>query len=91
MATALFENVIFGPIRSRRLGISLGINLLSLDQKLCNFECIYCECGWRGNGRKSFNPKEEVIELLSSKLQQMPTKPPNFPQSARTAGSSVLG
>ena len=71
MATALFENVIFGPIRSRRLGISLGINLLSLDQKLCNFECIYCECGWRGNGRKSFNPKEEVIELLSSKLQQM--------------------
>ena len=71
MATALFENVIFGPIRSRRLGISLGINLLSLDQKLCNFECIYCECGWKGNGRKSFNPKEEVIELLSSKLQQM--------------------
>ena len=71
MATALFENVIFGPIRSRRLGISLGINLLSLDQKLCNFECIYCECGWRGNGRKSFNPKEEVIELLSNKLQQM--------------------
>jgi wyosine [tRNA(Phe)-imidazoG37] synthetase (radical SAM superfamily) len=71
MATALFENVIFGPIRSRRLGISLGINLLSLDQKLCNFECIYCECGWRGNGRKSFNPKEEVIELLCNKLQQM--------------------
>ncbi len=71
MATALFENAIFGPIRSRRLGISLGINLLSLDQKLCNFECIYCECGWKGNGRKSFNPKEEVIELLSSKLQQM--------------------
>jgi wyosine [tRNA(Phe)-imidazoG37] synthetase (radical SAM superfamily) len=71
MATALFENVIFGPIRSRRLGISLGINLLSLDQKLCNFECIYCECGWKGNGRKSFNPKDEVIELLSSKLQQM--------------------
>jgi wyosine [tRNA(Phe)-imidazoG37] synthetase (radical SAM superfamily) len=71
MATALFENVIFGPIRSRRLGISLGINLLSLDQKLCNFECIYCECGWKGNGKKSFNPKDEVISQLCEKLQQM--------------------
>ena len=71
MATALFENIIFGPIRSRRLGISLGINLLSLDQKLCNFECIYCECGWKGNGKKSFNPKDEVINHLCEKLQQM--------------------
>lgn len=71
MATALFKNVIFGPIHSRRLGISLGINLLSLDQKLCNFECIYCECGWKSNGKKSFNPKDEVIKQLSEKLQQM--------------------
>ena len=43
MSTALFDKVIFGPIRSRRLGLSLGVNLLPLNDKLCNFDCIYCE------------------------------------------------
>lgn len=44
--TALFNYVIFGPVRSRRLGVSLGVNLLPTHSKLCNFDCIYCECGW---------------------------------------------
>jgi wyosine [tRNA(Phe)-imidazoG37] synthetase (radical SAM superfamily) len=46
MATFLFNEIIFGPVQSRRLGMSLGINLLPLKNKLCNFNCIYCECGF---------------------------------------------
>lgn len=42
----LFENIIIGPIHSRRLGNSLGINLLPLKRKFCTYDCIYCECGW---------------------------------------------
>ncbi|MDL2256542.1 radical SAM protein, partial [Parabacteroides sp. OttesenSCG-928-K15] len=45
MATILFDSIIFGPIHSRRLGVSLGVNLLPADGKLCSFNCIYCECG----------------------------------------------
>jgi len=45
MGTFLFNEIIFGPVQSRRLGISLGINLLPLNSKLCNFNCLYCECG----------------------------------------------
>ena len=44
--TSLYDNIIFGPVRSRRLGLSLGVNLLPVDSKLCNFDCLYCECGW---------------------------------------------
>lgn len=42
----LFNSIIYGPIRSRRLGMSLGINLMPTDAKLCSFDCVYCECGW---------------------------------------------
>ncbi|MBO8481223.1 MAG: radical SAM protein, partial [Muribaculum sp.] len=42
MSTALFENIVFGPVSSRRLGVSLGVNLLPQHGKLCNFNCIYC-------------------------------------------------
>jgi wyosine [tRNA(Phe)-imidazoG37] synthetase (radical SAM superfamily) len=45
MATFLFDSVVFGPVISRRLGNSLGINLLPNDKKICSFNCIYCECG----------------------------------------------
>ena len=45
MSTILFDKIVFGPIHSRRLGISLGMNLLPTDGKLCSFNCIYCECG----------------------------------------------
>lgn len=45
MSGILFDEIVFGPVRSRRFGISLGINLLPLDSKLCSYDCIYCECG----------------------------------------------
>lgn len=71
--TALFEDVIFGPVRSRRLGLSLGVNLLPVHAKLCTFDCIYCECGWNAEhrGSRRFNEREVVREALSAKLQQM--------------------
>lgn len=71
MATALFDKIIFGPIKSRRLGTSLGVNLLSTDQKLCNFECIYCECGWSGGAKAHFNKKNDVLTILREQLQKM--------------------
>lgn len=71
--TALFEDVIFGPVRSRRLGLSLGVNLLPVHAKLCTFDCIYCECGWNAEhrGSRRFNAREVVREALSAKLQAM--------------------
>lgn len=71
MATALFDKIIFGPIKSRRLGTSLGVNLLSTDQKLCNFECIYCECGWSGGSKAHFNKKADVLAILREQLLKM--------------------
>ena len=72
MSTSLFDQVIFGPVHSRRLGLSLGVNLLPVDNKLCNFNCIYCECGWGAKGaRPRFNPRDEVRRLLGAKLREM--------------------
>ena len=51
MSTILFSSPIFGPVHSRRLGVSLGVNLLPADGKLCTFDCIYCECGFNGDHR----------------------------------------
>ena len=50
--TIIFPSPIFGPIHSRRLGVSLGINLLPDDGKVCSFDCIYCECGFNAEHRK---------------------------------------
>lgn len=72
MATKLYDDIIFGPVRSRRLGLSLGVNLLPVDSKLCSFNCIYCECGWTEAGHKPrFNKREDVSRLLTSKLFEM--------------------
>jgi wyosine [tRNA(Phe)-imidazoG37] synthetase (radical SAM superfamily) len=46
MATFLFEGIVFGPVSSRRLGKSLGVNIMPSESKMCNYNCIYCECGW---------------------------------------------
>ncbi|MBR5464553.1 MAG: radical SAM protein [Alistipes sp.] len=79
--TALFENVIFGPIRSRRLGLSLGVNLLPIHAKLCTFDCIYCECGWNAErrGEMRFNDREVVRTQLAEVLEKMVDEgtPPN--------------
>lgn len=71
--TALYNNIIFGPIRSRRLGISLGVNLLPVESKLCSFDCIYCECGWNSehSGQRRFNSREDVNNMLRDTLQKM--------------------
>jgi wyosine [tRNA(Phe)-imidazoG37] synthetase (radical SAM superfamily) len=74
MSTFLFDETIFGPVISRRLGVSLGINLLPNNRKLCTFDCVYCECGWnpKGMNLKAQMPNaQEVSELLEQKLQQM--------------------
>lgn len=74
MATILFDSVIFGPVTSRRLGVSLGINLLPNDAKLCNYDCVYCECGLNEQSRKAksrFHAETAVMEALESKLLVM--------------------
>lgn len=67
--TFLFDEIIFGPIKSRRLGISLGINLLPVKRKICTFDCIYCECGFNDEYKNidSFPSRELVKERLEEK------------------------
>jgi Fe-S oxidoreductases len=77
MATFLFDEIIFGPVRSRRLGVSLGINLLPTKRKICNFNCIYCECGWTRDIEKAVSHlprREEVYNALESKLSELNKK-----------------
>ncbi|MCQ2174621.1 MAG: radical SAM protein [Bacteroidales bacterium] len=68
----LREETVFGPIRSRRLGNSLGINLLPVNGKLCNFDCIYCECGWNDEGRndRKLPSAAEVESALDAALKK---------------------
>ena len=74
MSTILFDKLVFGPVYSRRLGISLGINLLPTDSKYCNFDCIYCECGWskKSGDTKLVLPKRAKLkQLLGARLQEL--------------------
>lgn len=74
MPTFLFDSIVFGPVRSRRLGVSLGINLLPVQRKVCSFNCIYCECGWTtGAGTESpaLPSRQAVYEALRIKLSEM--------------------
>ena len=74
MATFLFDQTIFGPVISRRLGVSLGINLLPNYTKRCSFDCIYCECGWnpeKGKRIGKLPSRENVRSLLRQKLIEM--------------------
>lgn len=74
MATFLFDKIVFGPVKSRRLGVSLGMNLLPVDKKICNFDCIYCECGWNEKSNKSkpaLPSRSEVFNSLEAKLKSM--------------------
>jgi len=77
MPTFLFDEIIFGPVKSRRLGVSLGINLLPVKRKICNFNCIYCECGWTKDIEKAVTKlpgREEVYNALDKKLSEMKVK-----------------
>ena len=73
MSTIIYPSPIFGPVQSRRLGISLGINLLPPDGKVCSFDCIYCECGFNESHRpkQPLPTREEVATALERKLRQM--------------------
>lgn len=74
MATFLFDSIVFGPVSSRRLGVSLGINLLPVSRKVCSFNCIYCECGWTtGKPDKSekLPSRADVYNALRKKLSEM--------------------
>lgn len=66
------EELVFGPIHSRRLGSSLGINLLPTKGKLCNFDCVYCECGWNRDGRgdRRLPAAGELRDALEAKLKE---------------------
>ena len=73
MSTVIYPSPIFGPIKSRRLGVSLGINLLPGDGKVCTFDCLYCECGFNAERRpkQKLPTRSEVAAALEQKLQQM--------------------
>ena len=73
MSTVIYPSPIFGPVKSRRLGISLGINLLPGDGKVCTFDCLYCECGFNAERRpqQKLPTRSEVSRALESKLRQM--------------------
>ena len=67
-----FDDIVFGPIFSRRLGSSLGVNILPTQGKLCNFDCIYCECGWNKDGKSDgrFPRLAEVEAALEKKMSE---------------------
>ncbi|MBR2151400.1 MAG: radical SAM protein [Prevotella sp.] len=73
MSTVIYNSPIFGPVHSRRLGISLGINLLPADGKVCSFDCIYCECGFNEDHRPTLPmpTRQQVAERLEQQLQKM--------------------
>ena len=78
MSTIIYPSPIFGPVHSRRLGVSLGINLLPADGKVCSFDCVYCECGLNADYRaKTPMPTyEKVIKALENKLIDMKANGP---------------
>ena len=73
MQTVLFHSTIYGPIRSRRLGMSLGINLMPNDGKICSFDCLYCEAGFnaQGPGKDGVPTREAVKKQLRRKFEEM--------------------
>lgn len=70
----LFDLIIFGPVRSRRFGISLGINLLPTSYKFCTFDCVYCECGWtryHSDRKQKLFTFGEIVTALEEKCLKL--------------------
>jgi wyosine [tRNA(Phe)-imidazoG37] synthetase (radical SAM superfamily) len=69
----LFGDIVFGPVKSRRFGVSLGINLLPLSNKVCNFNCIYCECGWTDlqKAEVTYFPAEEILQSIEDQFKHI--------------------
>ena len=78
MSTVIYPSPIFGPVHSRRLGVSLGINLLPADGKFCSFDCIYCECGFNADFRphRKLPTREQVRDALEARLKDMQANGP---------------
>ncbi|MGN0211561.1 MAG: radical SAM protein [Muribaculaceae bacterium] len=76
MQTVIFHETVFGPIHSRRLGISLGINLMPNDGKICSFDCVYCEAGYnaQGQGTTGVPTRHDVHYRLNTRLKEMHEK-----------------
>lgn len=71
----LFDSIVYGPIHSRRLGVSLGINLMPITAKLCTFDCVYCECGWNQPVLHPILPtREQIHSALNSQLSTLNTQ-----------------
>jgi wyosine [tRNA(Phe)-imidazoG37] synthetase (radical SAM superfamily) len=73
MSTLLFEDIVYGPVHSRRLGLSLGVNVSPTDGKRCTFNCIYCECGLNEErlAQRPAPRRQAVREALENRLKQM--------------------
>ena len=72
----LFSSIVYGPIRSRRLGVSLGVNLMPTTAKLCSFDCVYCECGWNQSVLHPQLPtREDVRDALFNQLSTLTIQP----------------
>lgn len=70
----LFTSIVYGPIHSRRLGVSLGVNLMPTNTKLCTFDCVYCECGWNQPvSHPQLPTREQVRDALKAQLQNLNT------------------
>ena len=76
MSTVIYPSPIFGPVHSRRLGLSLGINLQPSDGKVCTFDCVYCECGFNADHRPRMQrpSREEVYYALEKQLITMASR-----------------
>ena len=73
MSTVIYPSPIYGPVHSRRLGLSLGVNLMPADGKICTFDCLYCECGFNKD-RRTHSPhptRQQVAESLEKQLIKM--------------------
>lgn len=89
MSGFLFHDVIFGPVVSRRLGLSLGINLLPIHSKYCSFNCIYCECGWTPenmNLSPKLPPRKLVSQYLEYRLKEL-VEEDHIPDALTFAGN----
>ncbi len=82
MLLGLKKSIIYGPVHSRRLGRSLGINLLPFEKKSCPFDCLYCQYGWTGShiaeagdGEGTFPPVDDVADALAQALQNLASSP----------------
>lgn len=79
MSTVIYPSPIFGPVKSRRLGVSLGINLLPEGGKVCSFDCIYCECGYNA-AHRTHNPLPSVQEVSTALEARLLDMQQNGPQ-----------